>query len=43
MQMAECVFLWTFSVIWKMTVVTEVMNRIVVSVKTVATDTTANC
>lgn len=41
-QMAECVFLWTFSVIWKMTVVTEVMNRIVVSVKTVATDTSAN-
>lgn len=28
-QMAECVFQWTFSVIWKMTVVTEVMNRIV--------------
>ena len=33
MQMAESAFLWTLSVIWKMTAETEAMNGIVVSVK----------
>ena len=32
-QMAESAFLWTLSVIWKMTAETEAMNGIVVSVK----------